>query len=89
MAQLIIDIVVSLLACLAGFFLSWPFWRSYGYWAESHLAWWIYFVTGFLMAAYVFFIFLRVLRTLFLHDALAKAGLITSKPAESAEKGKP
>ena len=89
MAQLIIDIVVTLLASVVSFFLSWPFWRNFTYWGESRLAWWIYFVVGFLMVAYVFFIFLRVLRTLFLHDALAKAGLITSKPTDTVKEGKP
>lgn len=63
-----IDLSLSVLASVAAFFLSWPFWRDFEYWPESHVAWWLYFVTGFVLAVYVFFVFIRSLRTLFSHE---------------------
>lgn len=75
MVQRIIDLSLSVLACALGFALSWPFCRDFGYWAESPIAWWAYFIVGYLMSVYVFYIFLGCVRTLFLHDALVKSGL--------------
>jgi len=69
MIQRIINLTLSVLACMAAFLLSWPFWRGFEYWPESHVAWWLYFVSGFVLAVYVFYVFLDSLRTLFLHDA--------------------
>lgn len=82
-----IDLVLSILACAAGFILSWPFWRDFEYWAESHAMWWIYFVVGYLMSVYVFYAFLGCMRTLFLHDALVKSGYYADKKSGSADKG--
>lgn len=68
MMQRMIDLTLSVLACVAAFLLSWPFWRNFEYWPESHTAWWIYFVVGFGLAVYVFYVFIGSLRILFLHD---------------------
>lgn len=70
MAQRLIDLVLSILASTLGFALSWPFWRDFEYWAESELAWYAYFVIGFILAVYVFYLFLQCLHTLFDHDRL-------------------
>lgn len=87
MVQRIIDLSLSVLACALGFALSWPFWRDFEYWAESRIAWWAYFIVGYLMAVYVFYIFLGCVRTLFLHDALVKSGMYarTSPAADDKE----
>lgn len=71
MTQRIVDLTLSALACVAAVLLSWPFWRTFEYWAESRVAWWIYFAVGFVLAIYVFYIFLDSLRMLFLHDTQA------------------
>src|SRR3546814_9693966 len=42
MSQRVSDLTLSELACVAAFWLSWPFWRDFEYWPESQLAWWIY-----------------------------------------------
>ncbi len=73
MIQRTIDLTLSVLACVAAFLLSWPFWRNFEYWPESQLAWWIYFVFGFVLAVYVFYIFIGSLRILFLHDTQEQA----------------
>lgn len=67
----IIDLTLSVVATVAAFLLSWPFWRDFEYWAESPLAWWTYFVLGFALSVYVFHIFIGSLRMLFLHDTQA------------------
>ncbi len=69
MNQRIINLALSVLACIVAFLLSWPFWRAFEYWPESQVAWWIYFVLGFVLAVYVFYFFMDSLHTLFLHDA--------------------
>lgn len=69
MSQRLTDLTLSVLATVVATLLSWPFWRDYEYWAESHLAWWIYFVSGFVLAVYVFYVFIGSLRILFIHDA--------------------
>lgn len=69
MKQRITDLTLSVVACIAAFFLSWPFWRRFEYAPESHLAWYIYFVLGFVLSVYIFFLFIGSLRILFLHDA--------------------
>ncbi|MBS1568478.1 MAG: hypothetical protein JST45_03455 [Bacteroidetes bacterium] len=74
MRKKLLDGTLSLLATAAGFGLSWPYWRDFEYWGESRTAWWIYFIAGFIMAFYVFYVFLGNMRTLFLHDALEKSG---------------
>jgi len=68
MSQRNVDLSLSVLASVAGFLLSWPFWRDFQYWPEARVAWWSYFVTGFVLAIYVFFVFIRSLRTLFSHE---------------------
>ncbi|MGB3835779.1 hypothetical protein [Castellaniella sp.] len=72
MAQRLIDVVLSALAGLVSVLLSWPYWRSFSYWAESPGMWRVYMVLGFVLAVYVFYVFLGCLRTLFLHDALTR-----------------
>ncbi len=62
-----IDLTLSVIASVVGFGLSWPYWRSFSYFAVSHVAWWIYFTIGFLLAVYVFYVFFRALRTIFMH----------------------
>ncbi|HLR86886.1 MAG TPA: hypothetical protein VK064_03280 [Wenzhouxiangella sp.] len=74
--QRFVDVVLSLLLTAASFVLSWPFWRDFEYWAESPTAWRIYFVLGFILGAYVFYVFIGSLRMLFQHardDAAAEA----------------
>lgn len=70
--QRITDLTISVVACLAAFLLSWPFWRDFEAWPESHVAWQVYFGVGFLLSVYVFYVFIGSLRILFLHDATAK-----------------
>lgn len=72
MAQRIIDGVLSALAGLVSVLLSWPYWRDFEYWPESHAMWWAYIAAGYVLAVYVFYVFLGCLRTLFLHDEQAR-----------------
>lgn len=82
--------VLSVLACTAGFALSWPYWRDFEYWGESPSMWWAYFMVGFVLSVYVFHAFLNSLRTLFLHDELEKAGLLPKgKPAQDPKTDEP
>ena len=69
MTRRITDLTLSVLASVAAFLLSWPFWRDFEFWAESHAAWWIYFGLGFVLAIYVFYVFIGSLHILFLHGA--------------------
>ncbi|MGP1682423.1 MAG: hypothetical protein ACTS8S_08880 [Giesbergeria sp.] len=90
MRQRTIAIVLSAVASAAALLLSWPYMRDFEYWAESRIAWLIYFVVGFVLAVYVFYVFLRVTRTLFEHDALeheaaAKAAGTQSPNSDSGE----
>ena len=73
MTPRITDLTLSMLACVAAVLLFWPFWRDFEYWPESHLAWWVYFVAGFVLAVYVFYVFIGSLRILFLHDTQEQA----------------
>lgn len=73
MAQRLIDLTIAILASIVSFLLSWPYFRDFEYWAESHAMWLVYFVVGFLLAVYVFYVLLRITRTLFEHDALDRA----------------
>lgn len=66
--QRVIDLSLSVLASVVSFALSWPYWRSFTYWAESRTAWWIYFILGFLLAVFVFYVFFRALRTISSHE---------------------
>jgi hypothetical protein len=67
--QRITDLALAILACVVALFLSWPYWRDFAYWPESHTAWAIYFAGGFVLAVYVFYIFIDSLHVLFLHAA--------------------
>lgn len=82
MAQRLIDLTVSILGSATSLFLSWPYFRDFEYWAESPTMWRGYFLVGFLLAVYVFYVFLRITRTLFEHDELERA------EAAAAESGK-
>ncbi len=84
MGQIIIDVTLSVVACVAAFLMSLPFWRQHEYWAESQTMWQVYFSIGFILSVYVFFIFLRCLRTLFLHDAVEKGYQVNSQSQEKA-----
>ena len=79
MTQRITDLTISVLACVLAFFLSWPYWRDFEYWAESHMAWWIYFAVGFVLAVYVFYIFIGSLRIMFMHDTQEQGTTPTDK----------
>jgi len=63
-----IDLTLSVVASILSFALSWPYWRSFSYFAESTTAWWIYFALGFVLAIFVFYVFFRTLRALFMHE---------------------
>jgi len=76
--QRITDLTLSVLACVAALLLSWPFWRGFEYWAESHVAWWIYFAAGFVLAVYVFYVFIGSLHILFLHESQEDAAISTA-----------
>lgn len=71
---------LAVLGSAASLALSWPYWRDFGYWAESHTMWLVYFAVGFCLAVYVFIVFLRSLATLFEHDELERAS-IAARPA--------
>lgn len=72
-ANRVIRLALAVIASAASLALSWPYWRDYGYWAESQGMWLGYFALGFLLAVYVFYAFLGRLGTLFEHDALERA----------------
>ncbi|HMM62631.1 MAG TPA: hypothetical protein PKD01_00785 [Mesorhizobium sp.] len=71
-AQHVIRLGLAIAAGGASLALSWPYWRDFGYWPESHAMWRAYFGVGFILAVYVFYAFLGSLRTLFEHDALER-----------------
>lgn len=71
-AQRIIRLSIAIVASGASLALSWPYWRDFGYWAESRSIWIAYFIVGFILAVFVFYAFLDSLRTLFEHDALER-----------------
>lgn len=75
---------LAVVGSVASFALSWPYWRDFSYWAESPAMWMVYFAVGFVLAIYVFVVFLGSLRTLFEHDALGRQQ--TGEPASSGEK---
>ncbi len=73
MTQRTIRLSLAVLGSAASLFLSWPFWRDFEYWAESPTMWLVYFLLGFVLAVYVFYVLLGSLRTLFEHDELERA----------------
>lgn len=68
MSQRVVDLCLAVLASIAAFLLSWPYWRDFQYWPESHAAWRLYFAIGFALAIYVFYVFIRSLHALFSHE---------------------
>lgn len=68
MSRRSIDLSLSALASAAGLLLSWPFFRDFGSASESASAWIAYFVIGYVLAVYVFYIFIYNLRILFEHE---------------------
>ncbi|WP_223146239.1 hypothetical protein [Pusillimonas sp. ANT_WB101] len=89
MAQRLIDFTISILASIVSFLLSWPYFRNFEYWPESHTMWWVYFVVGFVLAVYVFYVLLRITRTLFEHDGLDRAETAAAAAAQARESAKP
>jgi hypothetical protein len=83
--QRVIRLSLAVLGALGSFALSWPYWRDFGYWAESRQMWLIYFVVGFLLAVFDFAIFLRSLSTLFEHDALSRESDGNAQPSSSID----
>lgn len=85
--QRVTDLTLSVLASAIAFFLSWPFWRDFQYWPESHGAWWAYFAAGFVLSVYVFYVFIGSLHILFQHGrdeaAVASARLGIAKEDRS------
>ncbi|KAA3646033.1 MAG: hypothetical protein DWP95_03635 [Proteobacteria bacterium] len=78
-------ISLAAVGSLFSVFLSWPWWRDFSYWAESELMWKIYFVLGFLLAVFVFYVFFRSLRTLFDHDVIEREELANKSRVEDSE----
>ncbi|MFA5521329.1 MAG: hypothetical protein WCY98_05930 [Castellaniella sp.] len=72
MAQRTIDLVIAIIASVISVLLSWPYWRDFEYWPESPTMWTLYFIVGFILAVYVFLVFISSLRTLFQHDEQAR-----------------
>lgn len=83
MTQRIIDLTLSALASLISVLLSWPYWRDFENWPESRGMWWSYFLVGYLLAVYVFYVFIGSTRTLFQHDKLERS----RRPAQSNSQG--
>lgn len=83
MTQRIIDLTLSALASLISVLLSWPYWRDFEYWPESRGMWWLYFLVGYLLAVYVFYVTIGCTRTLFQHDKLERA----RRQADSGSQG--
>jgi hypothetical protein len=75
-AQRTIRFGLAVAGSAVSFALSWPYWRDFGYWAESRTMWLVYFILGFCLAIYVFIVFMRSLATLFEHDALSRASSV-------------
>lgn len=72
MTQRIIDLSLAVLGSIISLLLSWPYWRDYEYWPESRAMWVLHFIGGFVLAVYVFYLFLICMRTLFVHDTLER-----------------
>ena len=61
MSQRTIDLSLSVLASAVSMLL-------FEFWPESRVAWWLYFVIGFVLAVYIFYVFIRSLHMLFTHE---------------------
>lgn len=88
MAQRLIDLTISILASVVSLLLSWPYFRDFEYWPESHTMWKVYFGVGFVLAVYVFYVLLRITRTLFEHDGLDRAETAAAAEAQTREAAK-
>lgn len=84
-AERTIRIALAALAAAASVGLSWPYWRDFEYWPESHTMWAIYFIVGYILAVYVFYAFLDSLATLFEHDALDREKRAAPRGAASTD----
>lgn len=87
-AKRMIRLAIAILASLASVALSWPYFRDFEYWPESQAMWLVYFIVGFLLAVYVFMVFLDVLATLFEHDALLRKKTFVLPGETSDEEGR-
>lgn len=83
--QKVIKFSLAIIASVVSFFLAWPWWRDFSYWAESRSIWAVYFVVGFALAIYVFYVFFGSVRTLFEHDAIERAEHAERAEAQDAE----
>lgn len=81
--QRTMDLTLAVLACVAAFWLSWPFWRNFEYWPESHVAWWAYFALGFVLSVGVFYLFIGSLHILFQHGREESAAAAIGKGERS------
>jgi hypothetical protein len=88
MRKRIIDLSLSIVASVAAMALSWPYFRNFEFWAESRGMWWLYFAVGFVLAVYVFYVFLGALTTLFAHDALEHAEVAARAASDKAAGGR-
>lgn len=84
-----IDLVLSIVASTVALLLSWPYWRDFQYWPESHLLWGVYFVVGFALSVYVFYAFMVAIHTLFEHDALEHAEAAQARASGNGTEGRP
>lgn len=66
--QKAIDLTLAVVASAVSLAMSWPYWRSFSYFASSEIAWWIYFIVGFFLAVYVFYALFVALRHIFAHE---------------------
>src|SRR3546814_17004102 len=82
-----IDLLLATVASAAALGLSWPYWRDFSYWPESRVAWAAYFCVGFVLAVYVFHVFIVVVRTLFEHDATENAEAAAKAGAQCSNAG--
>ena len=83
-----VEFWLSVIASVAATALSWPFWRDFNYWAVTKQMWLVYFIVGFLLSIYVFYVFLGALHTLFEHDAIEHAEA-AAKTAKTSQEGQP
>lgn len=88
-AKRMIRLAIAVLASLASMALSWPYFRDFATWPESETMWLVYFIVGFVLAVYVFMVFLDTLATLFEHDALGKKKGFVMPGKTSDEEGRP
>lgn len=79
MSHRITDLVLSVLACAAAALLSWPFWRSAAYWADTRVAWLFYVTIGFLLSIPVFYLFVGCVHLLFVHEAQAREQAVNNQ----------